>query len=171
MRSQLSVNPQPITKATSYQDTGVDLTKDNSWFVRPIVNGVEGEPSKPFLNKIAANAPVWQYFSIPLKTPEGYTPNDASVGDLDGDGEYEIILHQVGRGQDNAFGGITTPPILQAYKMDGTLMWQINLGRNIREGAHYTQFLVYDFDGDGRAELICKTADGTIGDGTGRGAW
>ncbi|HMP06014.1 MAG TPA: hypothetical protein PJ982_06670, partial [Lacipirellulaceae bacterium] len=48
-----------------------------------------------------------------------------------------------------------------------TLLWRINLGRNIREGAHYTQFMVYDLDGDGRAEVTCKTADGTV-DGRGR---
>jgi rhamnogalacturonan endolyase len=101
------------------------------------------------------------YLSIPLKTPEGYQPNDASVGDLDGDGLYEIVIHQVGRGRDNAQAGITTEPILEAYKLDGTRLWRINLGRNIREGAHYTQFMVYDLDGEGKAEIACKTADGT----------
>jgi rhamnogalacturonan endolyase len=107
------------------------------------------------------------YLSIALQTPPGYAPNDASVGDLDGDGAYEIILHQTGRGRDNSQAGITDPPVFQAYKSDGTLLWQINLGKNIREGAHYTQFMVYDLDGDGRAELAMKTADGTI-DGKGK---
>ncbi|MDQ3013359.1 MAG: rhamnogalacturonan lyase, partial [Acidobacteriota bacterium] len=97
----------------------------------------------------------------------GYTPNDASAGDLDGDGEYEIVLHQAGRGRDNSQAGLTDAPVLQAYKLNGTLLWTINLGKNIREGAHYTQFLVYDLDGDGRAEIACKTADGTM-DGKGK---
>ncbi len=97
-----------------------------------------------------------------LQTPAGYAPNDASVGDLDGDGEYEIILHQTGRAKDNSQAGITDPPIFQAYKMNGTLLWTINLGKNIREGAHYTQFMVYDLDGDGRAEIAMKTADGSM---------
>jgi hypothetical protein len=57
--------------------------------------------------------------------------------------------------------------LIDAYKLDGTMMWRINLGKNIRAGAHYTQFLVYDFDGDGKAEIAMKTADGTV-DGTGR---
>ena len=70
-------------------------------------------------------------------------------------------------GRDNSQAGMTDPPILQAYKLDGTLMWTINLGKNIREGAHYTQFMVYDLDGDGRAEIACKTADGTT-DGKGK---
>jgi len=94
-------------------------------------------------------------------------PNDASVGDLDGDGEYEIILHQSPRGRDNSQGGITGEPIFEAYRLDGTFLWRIRLGKNIREGAHYTQFMVYDLDGDGKAEFACKTADGTV-DGTGR---
>ena len=51
--------------------------------------------------------------------------------------------------------------------MDGTLLWRIDLGRNIRAGAHYTQFMVYDLDGDGKAEVSCKTADATI-DGKGK---
>src|SRR5688500_2460653 len=67
-----------------------------------------------------------------------------------------------GRGKDNSQRGITDPPIFQAYKLDGTLLWQINLGKNIREGAHYTQFMVYDLDSDGRAEIAMKTADGSI---------
>lgn len=107
------------------------------------------------------------YLSIPLHTPDGYTPNDVSVGDVDGDGEYEIILHQAGRGHDNSQDGITDPPIFQCYKLDGTFLWQINLGKNIREGAHYTQFMVYDLDGDGKAEVVMKTADGSI-DGKGK---
>jgi rhamnogalacturonan endolyase len=163
----VKLNREPITKATSCQDTGVDLKRDNAWFVKSVLNGREQEASKPFLNKIAANAPVRSYFSIPLKTPQGYSPNDASVGDLDGDGEYEIVVHMTGRGHDNAQAGMTDEPILQAYKMDGTYLWSINLGKNIREGAHYTQFMVYDLDGDGKAEIVCKTADGTV-DGTGK---
>ena len=130
-----------------------------------MIDGVEQPRSAPF--SFAAGAPPLPYYSIPLQTPAGYTPNDASVGDLDGDGQYEIVLHQTGVGRDNSQPGVTDAPILQAYKLDGTLMWTLNLGHNIREGAHYTQFLVYDFDGDGRAEVICKTADGTI-DGAGR---
>lgn len=101
------------------------------------------------------------YMAIPLKPPEGYHANDTSVGDLDGDGLYEWVVHMVGQGRDNSQGGFTTEPILHAYKLDGTLLWDIHLGKNIREGAHYTAFLVYDLDGDGRAEVVCKTADGT----------
>ena len=158
------LNASPITNATSLVDTGADLASVNSYFVRPVLKGREQKESAAFT--LAANAPVRQYLSVPLKTPEGYAPNDGSVGDLDGDGEYELVIHQVGRGRDNSQPGITTEPILEAYKLDGTFLWRINLGKNIREGAHYTQFIVYDLDGDGKAEVACKTADGSI-DGKG----
>lgn len=161
----LRLNDKPISDVTYFIDEKADLTKRNLYFVQPILNKREQEESAKFT--LPANAPIRQYLSIPLQTPEKYTPNDASVGDLDGDGEYEIVLHQAGRGADNSRAGFTTEPILQAYKLDGTMLWTINLGKNIREGAHYTQFLVYDFDGNGRAEIACKTADGTI-DGQGK---
>ncbi len=161
----VKLNAKPIADVTYFVDDKADLTKVNSYSVRPVVSGRAQAASTGFT--LPANSPVRQYLSVPLQTPAGYTPNDASVGDLDGDGEYEIVLHQTGRGRDNSQAGMTDPPILQAYKMDGTLIWSINLGKNIREGAHYTQFMVYDLDGDGRAEIACKTADGTV-DGKGK---
>jgi len=93
-------------------------------------------------------------------------PNDCSVGDVDGDGRYEIILKwDPSNAHDNAHDGYTGNVILDCYTLEGKQLWRIDLGRNIRAGAHYTQFLVYDFDGDGKAEMICKTAPGSI-DGT-----
>lgn len=159
------LNRTPLLASTSFVDETADLTKQNSYYVRPVFNGHEYPPSTSF--SLNANPTIRQYLAVPVKTPEGYTPNDVSVGDLDGDGEYELIVHQVGRGRDNSQAGMTTEPILDAYKLNGTLLWRINLGKNIREGAHYTQFMVYDLDGDGRAEVACKTADGTI-DGRGK---
>lgn len=158
------LNDEPMTAVTWILDRGADLSRETVYTVRPVVGGTEGEAGRPFV--IAANSDPRPYLSVPLQTPEGYTPNDASVGDLDGDGQYEIVLHQTGRGRDNSQRGETDEPIFQAYRMDGTLLWTINLGKNIREGAHYTQFMVYDLDGDGRAEFACKTADGTV-DGAG----
>lgn len=133
------------------------------------------------------------YLSIPLQRPaDGVTPNgqkykysanDASVGDVDGDGEYEIILKwDPSNSHDNSHEGYTGNVYLDCYKIPGigkssksseSFMWRIDLGKNIRAGAHYTQFQVYDFDGDGKSEIMCKTADGTrdgvgtvIGDST-----
>lgn len=161
----MKLNVKPITDVTFFVDDKANLKKSNAYFVRPVMNNKQLAASAKFT--LPADAPARQYLSVPLKTPDGYTPNDASVGDLDGDGEYEIVLHQTGRGADNSRPGFTSEPVLQAYKLDGTLLWTINLGKNIREGAHYTQFMVYDFDGDGRAEIACKTADGTV-DGKGK---
>jgi rhamnogalacturonan endolyase len=107
------------------------------------------------------------YRAIPLRTLPGHTPNDASAGDLDGDGEYELVLKQEMRPRDNSQRGPTGETKLEAYRLDGTFLWRINLGKNVREGAHYTPFLVFDFDGDGKSEVVCRTADGTT-DGVGR---
>lgn len=130
--------------------------------------------------QVIATTQAWQqpYLNIPITppaeatTPDGqtysYTANDASVADLDGDGRYEIVLKwDPSNSKDNAFGGYTGVTYLDAYTLEGKQLWRINLGKNIRSGAHYTQFMVYDFDGDGRAEIALKTADGTIdGEGT-----
>jgi len=161
----VKLNAAPITQQTHFTDDHPSFAKNSAYLVRAVIDGVE-QPAKGFF-KFGVNPPVRPYLTVPLKTPASYTPNDASVGDLDGDGEYEIVLHQTGRAHDNSHAGETDPPILQAYKLDGTLLWSINLGKNIREGAHYTQFIVYDLDGDGRAEIACKTADGTT-DGKGK---
>ena len=105
-------------------------------------------------------------------TPSGqsyfYAPNDASIGDVDGDGEYEIILKwDPSNAHDNSHDGYTGPVIFDCYKLDGKHLWRIDLGKNVRAGAHYTQFMVYDLDGDGRAEVVMKTGDGTM-DGKGK---
>jgi rhamnogalacturonan endolyase len=157
----VKVNETPVAGATNYIDRGSDNNQPLRYFVRPVLNGKELAPSKP--------VSAWDnnYLEIPIKPISEYRPGDASIADLDGDGEYEIVLHQTSRGRDNAFPGITGTPIFDAYELDGTLMWRINLGINIRDGEHYTQFMVYDLDGDGRAEMACKTADGTV-DGTGK---
>ena len=97
-----------------------------------------------------------------------YSPNDCSVGDVDGDGEYEIFVKwDPSNSKDNSHYGKTADVYIDCYKLDGTKLWRVNLGPNIRAGAHYTQYMVYDFDGDGKAEMICKTAPGTK-DGKGK---
>jgi rhamnogalacturonan endolyase len=158
--SPVKLNPEPLRYATHFVDIGANGKEALSYIVRTVHGGREGEAGAPF--RLPANAPARPYLSIPLQTLPGHTPNDASVGDLDGDGEYEIILKQEMRGRDNSQAGRTGETKLEAYKIDGRFLWRINLGRNIREGAHYTQFMVYDLDGDGKAEVVCKTADGTM---------
>jgi rhamnogalacturonan endolyase len=153
------VNKEPLAGATFFTDEAPSAA--TGYVVRAVHSGKEAAASP-------AGA-VWDhpFIEIPVKPLEGYRLGDCSTGDLDGDGRYEVIVHRVSRGRDNSFSGITGTPVLEAYQLDGSFLWRIDLGINIREGEHYTQFMVYDLDGDGRAEIACKTADGTI-DGTGK---
>lgn len=157
-RDNVLVNPEPITGISNYSDAEGDL--NSIYYLETVPEGSISQFSTPVT--------VWedQYLTINLQTPGGYTPNDCSVADLDGDGELEIIVKMEGSTRDNSQSGITDPVYLHAYKMNGELLWSINLGINIRGGAHYTQFMVYDLNDDGHAEVACKTAPGTV-DGTG----
>ncbi len=156
----VKLNEKPISGATFFIDKTAKSSENNEWFVKTVEHGKEQESKGGF--QIIANSESNNYISLPLKKINGYVANDVSVGDLDGDGRYELVVHMTGKGHDNSHKGLTDPPIFQAYTLEGKLLWEINLGKNIREGAHYTQFMVYDLDGDGFAEMVCKTADGTI---------
>lgn len=165
------LNDKPLTGATHFTFKGDAGGAASTFTVRPVLKGKEVSDAVPgrgysFPANVYATSAI-PYLSIPLRTPEGYVPNDLSAGDLDGDGEYDLVVKQEKTPKDNSHSGVTGSTKLEAYKLDGTFLWRIDLGQNIREGAHYTQFLVFDFDGDGRSEVVCKTADGTT-DGTGK---
>lgn len=167
-RNGEKLTPQPLTTGGTFFIDEHPLTTDATYEVRTIAqsSALSSQPSSVF--HLPSNAPVG-YLPIAIQKPEGrYSANDASVGDVDGDGQYEIFLKwEPWNAHDNSHDGYTDPVIIDCYRLDGTFLWRINLGRNIRAGAHYTQFMVYDFDGDGRAEMMCRTADGTV-DGTGK---
>lgn len=177
-RGDTKINDTPIKSYTNFTDT--EGTTDVKYTVKAVKDDKVVETS--------AAVDVWEtpYMKVHLDRPEGgktpseggkegkgyqeytYTPDDVSVGDVDGDGEWELIVKWFPSNQaDNSQRRYTGNTILDCYKLDGTKKWRIDLGQNIRSGNHYTQFLVYDFDGDGKAELICKTAPGTI-DGQGK---
>ncbi len=169
-RGSTRLNSNPITASTNYLDSGA--AAGSAYTVRAVVNGVEQAASEAALQFTNG------YLDVPIQPPAGgttpdgvsytYTANDASVGDLDGDGQYEFVLKwDPTNSKDNSQSGYTGDVYVDAYRLNGTRLWRIDLGRNIRAGAHYTQFQVYDYDGDGRAEVAMKTADGTV-DGTGR---
>ncbi|NIJ30880.1 rhamnogalacturonan endolyase [Sphingomonas insulae] len=169
-RDGRKLNPLPIADATAFVDPHGDATA--RYTVRAVGGPKAGMPSA------AALMLPRGYLSIPLTpppagtTPDGqsytYTANDVSVGDLDGDGRYEMVLKwDPTNSHDNSQVGYTGNVFLDAYTLDGKRLWRIDLGRNVRAGAHYTQFQVFDFDGDGKAEVAVKTADGTI-DGVGK---
>ncbi|MFA7358490.1 MAG: rhamnogalacturonan lyase, partial [Bacteroidales bacterium] len=149
----------------NYTDTDYNATSDCSYWVKaPGSKNDKAEAGSRYTLK--AGRAGMNYISVPLQTLPGHVPGDCSAGDLDGDGQYEIIVKQEMRPRDNSHDGFTGQTKLEAYSLDGEFLWRIDLGKNIREGAHYTQFMVYDLDGDGKAEIACKTADGTI-DGQG----
>lgn len=167
-RDGVLMNAEPLN-ITNYTD--ISPKKGAKYQIAPVADGKEGEKCAEVT---ALENP---YFDVKIEQPPAnsingeeytYSAGDASVADLDGDGEYEIILKwDPSNAKDAAQTGFTGECIIDAYKLDGTRMWRINMGRNIRAGAHDTQFMVYDFDGDGKAEMVCRTADGTTaGDGT-----
>lgn len=153
-----------VTQSTNYLDCDGGIGDKYSV-------AIEGE-------ECCEDVAVWNnnYFDIPMDIPDAfvyegasypYEVGEASTGDLDGDGQYEIVVKWDANPQDNAKNGVTGNVYLDAYELDGTRLWRIDLGRNIRSGDHYTQFLVYDFDLDGCAEITAKTAPGSV-DGKGR---
>ena len=122
------------------------------------------------VKEISPEVTSWskKYLTLTLDRPAtgkhggSYTPNDMSVGDVDGDGQYELFVKwDPSNSHDNSEEGTTDNVFIDCYRLDGTKLWRIDLGPNIRAGAHYTQFMVYDFDRDGRAEMMCRTATGT----------
>lgn len=152
-----SVLRDKITGATSFQVTGKSTDK---FQVVTLQNGEVIETSPEVSPWSSA------YLTLQLDRPTAsdctYSPNDCSVGDVDGDGQYEIFVKwDPSNSQDNSNSGVTGIVYIDCYKLDGTKLWRIDLGKNIRAGAHYTQFMVYDFDKDGKAEMICKTAPGS----------
>ena len=160
-RDGAKVNDAPITSKTNYVDTkGAASSK---YVIKAVVGGKEIDASKAIT--------PWdqQYKTLTLKRPgTNYAANDMSVGDVDGDGQYELFVKWYpDNAKDNSQSGKTDNTLIDCYRLDGTFLWRIDLGINIRSGAHYTQFQVYDYDGDGKCEMVCKTAPGTK-DGKGK---
>ena len=165
----------PADAGTFYRDA-YNGTGKAVYEVRPVVDGKE-LTDKRGTYVLPANAPVG-YLEIPMDkpangvTPAGdtytYSASDSSIGDVDGDGEYELIVKwDPSNSHDNAHDGYTGNVFFDCYRLNGEKLWRIDLGHNVRAGAHYTQFMVFDLDGDGRAEVVMKTSDGTI-DGKGK---
>lgn len=156
------INKSPLTQSTFVLDSGVNLNLDNEYILKD--SKTNKVLSQYMLTAKRATLPYW---SIPIQPIPGdslwrYSPNDATIGDVDGDGEMEIFLKRENSGKDNSHSGVCNGgTIIEVYKLDGIFLWRIDLGINIRQGAHYTQMMVYDFDGDGKAELAVKTAEGT----------
>ena len=161
-RNGTKINAQPITDRTNFSDNAAGT----QYTVKTLLNGVEtGEtqtvtPLNTNYIDIVLNVPA--AMTMPDNSTCTYSPNDCNTGDVDGDGEYEIIVKwDPSNAKDNSQSGYTGNVFIDVYKLNGTHLHRIDLGKNIRAGAHYTQFMVADFDGDGKAEIACKTAPGT----------
>jgi rhamnogalacturonan endolyase len=153
-----------VTDSTNHLDKGAP--SGAGYRVAAVVDGQEVDVSD------TVTAWAQDSYDLPLQKPAGgvtpageaytYEANDMSVGDVDGDGQYEYVVKWYpSNAKDNSQVGYTGNVYLDTYELDGTLLNRLDLGVNIRAGAHYTQFLVYDFDGDGRSEIMLKTAPGT----------
>lgn len=156
------LNVAPLT-ATNYLD--VNGLAEDKYVIETLADNQPTETTE-------VTALAKDYLSFPLQKPDGgstasgtytYSANDASVGDLDGDGQYEIIVKWYpSNAIDSSQTAMTGPTIFDAYKLDGTLLWRMNMGLNLTSGAHYNQFIVADFNQDGKSEMMIKTADATV---------
>lgn len=155
-----------ITDSTNYLDK--DGTPEDTYSVAAYRGGEEASVCEG----VSAWTSGTNYIEIPMQVPEGgvtpagqeytYSANDMSIGDVDGDGEFEYFVKwDPSNSHDVSHKGYTGNCYIDCYKLDGRLLWRLDMGVNIRAGAHYTQFIVYDFDGDGKAEMSVKTAPGT----------
>lgn len=160
-RDGTKVNDAPVTTKTNYLDTKGGA--NSKYVIKSVIGGKELETSK--------TVTPWasQRKTIKLNRPgTNYNANDMSVGDVDGDGQYELFLKwDPSNAKDNSQSGATDKVYIDCYTFEGDFLWRIDLGVNIRAGAHYTQYQVFDYDGDGKCELVCKTAPGTK-DGKGK---
>lgn len=155
------LNENPISNATSWSDADIDATKTNLYRVT-LTDQTETLCEFTFAPEMATK--FYREISLNMNVPDAsvtYSPDDIQVGDLDGDGELEIVVKREpydGANQGVWFNGTT---LLEAYKMDGTFLWQIDMGINIRSGSHYTSYILYDFDGDGLCEIAFRSSEGT----------
>ncbi|KFZ00325.1 hypothetical protein V500_01096 [Pseudogymnoascus sp. VKM F-4518 (FW-2643)] len=157
------LNSKVLTGGTNFQDLDPDLGEANTYHVRPVLNGKEEEKSGTFT--LAADNAKEPVVRIPIKA--GGAIKFLWVVDLDGDGEYDYVIDRQ-----------TAPSTLEAYRSDGTFLWEINMGpnsknqNNIEPGSsalnlgHWDGITVYDFDSDGKAEVAVRIANGVVfGDG------
>lgn len=158
-----------IMGKTNFLDTGgnagqyykLEVYDDRNQLVETEVSGPTWSGQVKYIT-LQGGAPT-----DPTSARATYTPNDASFCDMDGDGEYDIILKWAPSNEkDAASSGTTSPAFYSCYKLDGTRMWMLHTGQNMFNSAHTTPFVAWDLDGDGFGEFMVKTAPGAI-DGAG----
>ena len=159
--TEVKLNEKPISNTTSWVDADIDVSKTNVYRVT-LANQAETLCDYTFTSEMAEK--FYHEIRLNMNVPDAsitYSPDDIQLGDLDGDGELEIVVKREpydGANMGVWFNGTT---LLEAYKMDGTFLWRIDLGINIRSGSHYTSYVLYDFDGDGLCEIAFRSSEGT----------
>lgn len=151
------LNHKEITVTTDFIDKNPTLGRESSYWVRPVVNGKELPPSEKVLLKSTKKGEI-AYKSF--KFQGDYMPNRIGIADLNGDGEYDFIIKQPNRSIDPGGNPNTDGDTykLEAYLSDGTFLWRVDLGPGIEQGIWYSPMVVFDFNGDGKAEVAVKTA-------------
>jgi len=179
-RDGLRITPAPIIDSTNFLDPAGTISSEYIIVTVDRTTGVyisRTIAQTPIQATSAAGTGQGYFFEIPLTPPAAtvqpsntvlggtttiqYFADEIKVADLDGDGQFEFVIRWQNQNFDVIQSGTFAPVIYQAIRMDGTVMWEINMGINIRAGQHYQQPMLYDFDGDGRAELMTMTAPGT----------
>ncbi len=152
----LKLNEKPIIRTTDFVDNTFNPNIKNSYFIRSVTGTREYESSEEVV--IIGNTPVKPYTSIKLEN-DSTTFQRIGIGDLNGDGKYDYVIKTPDTSLDpwHWYPGKTTYK-LEAYLSDGTFLWRKDLGWNIEAGIWYSPYVVYDFNGDGRAEIAVKTA-------------
>jgi len=155
----VKLNKNPLTVTTDFVDSNPPLRQQNRWWVRPLLDGQEQAASREAV--LPANPPVQQYKAIRLRDDiSTRSIHKIGIGDVNGDGTYDFIIKRPGGTRDPGRAGPSPASFkVEAYDgRTGQFLWRKDLGWNITLGTWYSPMLVYDFNGDGRAEVALKTA-------------
>lgn len=153
--ASIKLNDQPIRQSTDFTDQTVSLVESNCWELRQVRNGIEMGTLATI--SLAAHSPAWSYRTIQLRGD--YVFSKVGIADLDGDGQLDFAIKQPQQTSDPGVWQLSTNTFkVEAYRHDGTFLWQRDLGWNIEQGVWWSPMIVADFDGDGRAEVALKTA-------------
>ncbi|HJD76909.1 MAG TPA: hypothetical protein K8W04_12760 [Bacteroides reticulotermitis] len=155
------LNDEPIINSSCWTDANIDVAASNHYRVT-LAEQTKTLCDRMFTPEMATT--FYHEIRLNLNMPDAslnYVPDDIQVGDLDGDGELEIVVKREPYDGANQGGWNNGTTLLEAYKMDGTFLWQIDMGINIRSGSHYTSYILYDFDGDGLCEIAFRSSEGT----------
>jgi len=152
----IKLNSEPLITTTNFIDRLPVPGRESAYWIRPVVADNELEPSERALLK--TNDQHQSYYSS-IRFQGDYMPQRIGIADLNGDGAYDFVIKQPAEGIDPAGRPNTTGLTykLEAYLSDGTFLWRKDLGPGIEPGIWYSPFVVYDFDGDNKAEVAVKT--------------